>query len=143
MIDAFAITIKKHARTSLGKKTSSSTFRTLQHSSRLALFFSDQNPKFIAFQFMELSNYGMFQTRSGLFVNRTARELLFEVNKLTKKKAFVNKFHYFEVNRTYKANVDRQWVFVTRTQRFRDRATLSLMSALFLLRRGESRWTSR
>jgi len=28
--------------------------------------------------FMELSNYGMFQTRSGLFVNRTARELLFE-----------------------------------------------------------------
>ena len=92
---------------------------------------------------MELSNYGMFQTRSGLFVNRTARELLFEVNKLTKKKAFVNKFHYFEVNRTYKANVDRQWVFVTRIQRFRDRATLSLMSALFLLRRGESRWTSR
>ena len=34
---------------------------------------------------MELSNYGMFQTRSGLFVNRTARELLFEVSRTYKK----------------------------------------------------------
>ena len=32
---------------------------------------------------MELSNYWVFKTRSGLFVNRTARELLFEVNQTT------------------------------------------------------------
>ena len=46
-----------------------------------------------SFQFMELSNYGMFQTRSGLFVNRTARELLFEVSRTYKKNKSIMYVH--------------------------------------------------
>ena len=42
---------------------------------------------------MELSNYGMFQTRSGLFVNRTARELLFEVSRTYKKNKSIMYVH--------------------------------------------------
>ena len=52
---------------------------------------------------MELSNYGMFQTRSGLFVNRTARELLFEVSRTYKKQ----KHHVCSQSFTYSAYIKK------------------------------------
>ena len=71
---------------------------------------------------MELSNYWVFKTRSGLFVNRTARELLFEVNQTT------------QTNLKQLAKND--------CLHFRDRETLSLMLGPCSPKRVESQWTS-
>ena len=72
---------------------------------------------------MEMSNYALFQTRSGLFVNRTARALLFEVSKY---------WRFFLHNGQYGQN----------DFNFRDQETLFLMLGPCLRRRAESPWTS-
>ena len=68
---------------------------------------------------MESLNYYGFKARSGLFVNRTARALL------------------FEVNQTKKTNWPKH-----HSLHFRDQAPLSLMLGPYLPRRVESQWTS-
>ena len=87
-------------------------------------FHKNHPSRWFFLQFMEMSNYALFQTRSGLFVNRTARVLLFEVSI----------YWGIFLHNLYCGQNDIN---------FRDQAILFLMLGPCLQRRAESPWTSK